>query len=73
MFLGYAIVQLPGFIFMLFECVKSGSQTPQQIENPKIRALVNKKKESKQSVPAEFRYTTPTNTNSANVDHSKTS
>ena len=57
MFLGYAVVQLPGFLFMLFGCTKNTTNTSKDYNlNPGEKAP-----NSGHSVPGEFHYTSPPN------------
>ena len=59
MFLGYAIVQLPGFFFSLFGCVKSRSKVSGDSKEQSKVNSVETVSESKPDVPAEFKYTDP--------------
>ena len=59
MFLGYAVVQLPGFLFMLFGCSRSPTNTSKDYETRNNRKPDEKASNSEYSVPCEFRYTSP--------------
>ena len=61
MFLGYAVVQLPGFLFMMFGCSKSPTNTSKDYINRNNLCPDEKAPNSEHSVPGEFRYTSPPN------------
>ena len=59
MFLGYSVVQLPGFFLVLFECAKSRLQISKNIEGNENRGPDYSTKQVKQRIPSEFGYNIP--------------
>ena len=59
MFLGYAVVQLPGFLFMLFGCTKGTTNTSKYRNKHNNVIHDERNSNSEPSVPVEFRYTSP--------------
>ena len=59
MFLGYAIVQLPGFFFMLFGWVKSRTRTTENIEGHENRSSDDMTPQFQETIPVEFGYKIP--------------
>ena len=59
MFLGYSVVQLPGFFLVLFECAKSRLQRSKSIEGNENRGPDYSTKQAKQRIPSEFGYNIP--------------
>ena len=59
MFLGYALVQLPGFLFMLFGCTRNPTNASKDYDQRNNLNPDEKAPNSELSVPVEFRYTSP--------------
>ena len=59
MFLGYAIVQLPGFFFILFGWVKSRTRTTENIEGNENRSSDDMTPQFQETIPVEFGYKIP--------------
>ena len=59
MFLGYALVQLPGFFFMLFGWVKARTQTSKNIEEHENRRSDDRAQQFKETFLVECGYKIP--------------
>ena len=59
MFLGYALVQLPGFFFMLFGWVKSRAQTSNTNETHENPSSDDRTQQFQETIPVEFGYKIP--------------
>ena len=61
MFLGYAVVQLPGFFFMLFGCTNNTTNTSKDCDKRNNFIHEERTPNSEPVVPVIFRYTSPPN------------
>ena len=65
MFLGYAIVQIPGFFSILFGCFKSRSKITSNRKDTFNNSLMKTKLKIEPDIPPLFRYDIPAKSNSA--------